>query len=91
MLWSKIGYFCYSLSKGDKTTTWIWNIHADAHDFDIHQNPKTVTAKIFASNISHLSLVFFWLSGMHFHGAYFSNLNSWQLNPNHCLPSAHTI
>jgi len=28
---------------------------------------------------------------MHFHGAYFSNLSSWQLNPNHCLPSAHTI
>ena len=32
----KPGFWSSKLSKGPKTTTWIWNLHADAHDFDIH-------------------------------------------------------
>ena len=34
--WSKPGHFSRVLSKGPNTTTWIWNLHADAHDFDTH-------------------------------------------------------
>ena len=30
----KPGFWSSKLSKGPKTTTWIWNLHADAHDFD---------------------------------------------------------
>ena len=30
------GFWSRSLSKGPKTTTWIWNLHADAHDFETH-------------------------------------------------------
>ena len=30
----KAGHFNKALSKGPKTTTWIWNLHSDAHDFD---------------------------------------------------------
>ena len=35
--WAKPGHFSRTLAKGPKTTTWIWNLHADAHDFDIRQ------------------------------------------------------
>ena len=92
-LWSKGGHFSLSLSKGAKTTTWIWNLHADAHDFDIHSSiqVQAVSIKVFSANIAHLSVVFFWLGGMHFHGAYFSNHCAWQNDPKHCLPSAQII
>ena len=33
--WAKPGHFSRTLAKGPKTTTWIWNLHADAHDFDL--------------------------------------------------------
>jgi len=33
---TKPGHFSRTLSKGPNTTTWIWNLHADAHDFDSH-------------------------------------------------------
>lgn len=32
--WANPGHFSKTLSKGPNTTTWIWNLHADAHDFD---------------------------------------------------------
>jgi hypothetical protein len=28
----KPGHFHVLLAKGPNTTTWIWNLHADAHD-----------------------------------------------------------
>ena len=34
--WAKPGHFSKNLSRGPNTTTWIWNLHADAHDFDSH-------------------------------------------------------
>ena len=36
--WAQPGHFSRNLSKGPSTTTWIWNLHADAHDFDSHTN-----------------------------------------------------
>ena len=36
--WAKPGHFSRTLAKGPKTTTWIWNLHADAHDFDSQTN-----------------------------------------------------
>ena len=42
--WAQPGHFSRTLAKGPKTTTWIWNLHADAHDFDsttsTHCHPK---------------------------------------------------
>jgi len=105
-------------AKGAKTTTWIWNLHSDAHDFCLtgsamagkqKQGGKQsytsnatasattlmsqglVTRKVFSSGLAHLSLVFFWLGGMHFHGAYFANASAWNKDPKHCLPSAQTV
>ena len=34
--WARPGHFSRTLAKGPDTTTWIWNLHADAHDFDSH-------------------------------------------------------
>jgi photosystem I P700 chlorophyll a apoprotein A1 len=96
-LWSKAGHFSIALSKGAKTTTWIWNLHADAHDFDIQQSAyygvatALVTRKVFSSGLAHLSLVFFWLGRMHFDGAYFANTSAWRKDPKHCLASAHLV
>ena len=36
--WAQPGHFSRTLAKGPKTTTWIWNLHADAHDFDSQTN-----------------------------------------------------
>lgn len=91
-LWSKAGHFNKALSKGPKSSTWIWNFHSDAHDFDMQQSFRSVlTRKVFSSNVAHLSLVFFWISSMHFHGAYFSNYDIWLKDPLHYFPSAHFV
>ena len=99
--WSKAGHFYKALAKGPKTTTWIWNLHSDAHDFDMQQGllkgygivffRAVITRKVFSSNLAHLSLVFFWISGMHLNGAYFSNYDIWLKDPKHSLPSAHNV
>ena len=31
--WARPGHFSRTIAKGPDTTTWIWNLHADAHDF----------------------------------------------------------
>jgi photosystem I P700 chlorophyll a apoprotein A1 len=91
-VWSKPQHFNNALSKGPLSTTWIWNLHSDAHDFDIQQGSQSIVArKVFSSNIAHLSTVFFWLGGMHFHGAYFANYDAWLKDPKHSLPSAHNV
>jgi photosystem I P700 chlorophyll a apoprotein A1 len=95
-LWSKGGgHFSIALSKGAKTTTPIWNLHSDAHDFDIPSGfihgPRLEARKVFSSNVAHLSLVFLCISQMHFHGAYFSNDDIWNKDPSHYLPSAHLV
>ncbi len=87
--WSKAGHFKKAFSKGPIKTTWIWNLHSNAHDFDQHINANSwvLRRKVFSSNKAHLSLVLFWMSGMHFHGAYFSNYGIWLKDPKHYLPS----
>ena len=91
-VWSVNGHLNKALSKGPLTTTWIWNLHSDAHDFDLQQSSVIlITRKVFSSNVAHLSLVFFWISGMHLNGAYFSNYGIWLKDPKHSLPSAHNV
>jgi len=90
--WAKPGHFSRTLAKGPKTTTWIWNLHADAHDFDMQtKSLEDVSRKIFSAHFGQLSIIFLWLSGMHFHGAYFSNYTSWLLNPLQIKPSAQSV
>ena len=90
--WAKPGHFSRTLAKGPKTTTWIWNLHADAHDFDMQtKSLEDVSRKIFSAHFGQLAIIFLWLSGMHFHGAYFSNYTSWLLNPLQIKPSAQSV
>ena len=90
--WSQPGHFDRTLARGPKTTTWIWNLHALAHDFDTHTSDlEDVSRKIFAAHFGHLAVVFLWLSGMYFHGARFSNFESWMQNPNGVKPSAQVV
>ncbi|MBF2098177.1 MAG: photosystem I core protein PsaA [Gloeomargaritaceae cyanobacterium C42_A2020_066] len=90
--WAKPGHFSRSLAKGPKTTTWIWNLHADAHDFDSHTSDlEDISRKIFSAHFGHLAVVFVWLSGMYFHGARFSNYEAWLANPTGIKPSAQVV
>jgi photosystem I P700 chlorophyll a apoprotein A1 len=90
--WAKPGHFDRTLAKGPKTTTWIWNLHANAHDFDSHTSDlQDVSRKIFSAHFGHLAVVFIWLSGMYFHGARFSNFSAWMSDPIHVKPSAQVV
>ena len=52
--WGKPGHFDRTLARGPKTTTWIWNLHADAHDFDSHTSDlEDVSRKIFSAHFGH--------------------------------------
>eukprot|EP00171_Calliarthron_tuberculosum_P023907 IDg23907t1 len=90
--WAKPGHFAKSLAKGPTTTTWIWNLHADAHDFDSHTSSlEEVSRKIFSAHFGQLAIIFLWLSGMYFHGAKFSNYVAWLSNPTSIKPSAQIV
>ena len=90
--WAKPGHFSRILAKGPSTTTWIWNLHADAHDFDSHTSSlEEVSRKIFSAHFGQLAIIFLWLSGMYFHGAKFSNYVAWLSNPTSIKPSAQVV
>ena len=90
--WAKPGHFDRTLARGPKTTTWIWNLHADAHDFDSHTSDlEDISRKIFSAHFGHLAVVFIWLSGMYFHGARFSNFEGWMADPLAIKPSAQVV
>ena len=79
--WAQPGHFKRSLARGPKTTTWIWDLHADAHDFDTHTSDlEDISRKIFSAHFGHLAIVFVWLSGMYFHGlAFLTSLPGWRI------------
>merc|ERR1711934_549221 len=55
-LFGKPGHFDRALAKGPKTTTWVWNLHANAHDFDSHTSDlEEVSRKIFSAHFGHLA------------------------------------
>jgi photosystem I P700 chlorophyll a apoprotein A1 len=90
--WGQPGHFDRTLAKGPQTTTWIWNLHALAHDFDTHTSDlEDISRKIFSAHFGHLAVVFIWLSGMYFHGARFSNYEAWMGNPTGIKPSAQVV
>jgi photosystem I P700 chlorophyll a apoprotein A1 len=90
--WGKPGHFDRTLARGPKTTAWIWNLHADAHDFDSHTSDlEDISRKIFSAHFGHLAVIFIWLSGMYFHGARFSNYEAWMANPTGIKPSAQVV
>ncbi len=88
----KPGFWSKTLAKGPKTTTWIWNLHADAHDFDTHVGDLQETSrKIFSAHFGHLAVIFIWMSAAFFHGARFSNYSGWLADPTHVKPGAQVV
>lgn len=91
-LWAKPGHFSRALSKGANTTTFVWNLHADAHDFDSQTSDiQEISRKIFSAHFGQLGIILIWLSGMYFHGARFSNYEAWLNDPIHIKPSAQVV
>uniref|UniRef100_A0A453LI83 Photosystem I P700 chlorophyll a apoprotein A1 n=1 Tax=Aegilops tauschii subsp. strangulata TaxID=200361 RepID=A0A453LI83_AEGTS len=87
--WARPRHFSRTLAKGPDTTTWIWKLHADAHDFDSHTGDlEEISRKVFSAHFRELSIIFLWLSGMYFHGARFSNYEACLSDPTHIGPSA---
>ncbi|XP_029152718.1 acetyl-coenzyme A carboxylase carboxyl transferase subunit beta, chloroplastic-like [Arachis hypogaea] len=90
--WAKPGHFSRTIAKEPDTTTWIWNLHADAHDFDSHTSDlEEISRKVFSAHFGQLSIIFLSLSGMYFHGARFSNYEAWLSDPTHIGPSAQVV
>jgi len=90
--WAKPGHFSRTLAKGPTTTTWIWNVHADAHDFDRHTSDlQEISRKVFSAHFGQLGIIFLWLSGAYAHGALFSNYEAWIVDPIHIKPSAQVV
>jgi photosystem I P700 chlorophyll a apoprotein A1 len=90
--WAKPGHFSRTLAKGPATTTWIWDLHADAHDFDSHTTDlEEISRKVFSAHFGQLAIIFLWISGMYFHGARFSNYEAWLSDPTHIKPSAQVV
>merc|ERR1712187_473318 len=91
------------IAKGSikSTTVWIWALHADAHDFALSSKTGSssnaggskyeLSRKVLASNLAHISVVIFWISGMHFHGAYFSNYSEWIKEPFSISPTCQYV
>ncbi|MHC5611539.1 MAG: photosystem I core protein PsaA [Nostoc sp.] len=90
--WAQPGHYDKTLARGPKTTAWIWNLHALAHDFDTHTSDlEDISRKIFSAHFGHLAVVMIWLSGMIFHGAKFSNYEAWLSDPLNVKPSAQVV
>jgi photosystem I P700 chlorophyll a apoprotein A1 len=89
--WGQPGHFDRTLKKGPKTTTWIWDLHANVHDFDSFTTEEDTARKIFSAHFGHLGIIFIWLSGMYYHGAKFSNYTGWLADPVNIKPSAQVV
>jgi len=90
--WAKPGHFSRTLAKGPMTTTWIWNLHADVHDFDSQTSDlQEISRKVFSAHFGQLGIILLWLSGIYFHVARFSNYEAWLTDPTHIKPSAQVV
>ncbi len=88
----KPGHFDRSLAKGPKTTTWIWNLHANAHDFDSHTSDlEDISRKIFSAPLRSPGRSYHLVERDVFHGAKFSNYEAWLSDPLSVKPSAQVV
>jgi photosystem I P700 chlorophyll a apoprotein A1 len=74
------------------STTWLWSLHADAHDFpnQVALN-GLVASRIFATHFGHISIVAAWLSASLFGGARYSNYMAWLADPLSVKPTAQIV
>jgi photosystem I P700 chlorophyll a apoprotein A1 len=89
--WAQPGHFSRTLAKVRKQLLDL-NLHADAHDFDSQTSSlEEVSRKIFSAHFGQLAVIFLWISGMHFHGAYFSNYSAWLNDPVNIKQSSQVV
>jgi photosystem I P700 chlorophyll a apoprotein A1 len=50
--------FFKNVSKRSKTTTWIWNLHADAHDFDMQTKSLEDISRKISAHFGQLAIIF---------------------------------
>ncbi len=74
------------------STTWVWGLHADAHDFNqqLVSNSR-IAARIFATHFGHLSVVSAWFAASLVAGARFSNYSAWLSDPFGVKPTAQVV
>ena len=90
--WTKPGHFSRILRKGPTFTTWIWNLHANAHDFNSYGfDFQEVSRKVFGAHFGQLGVISIWLSAIYFHGAHFSNYETWLIDPAYIKISAQVV
>ena len=90
--WTKPGHFSRRLRKGPVTTTWVWNLHADVHDFDVYTSDlEEISRKVFSAHFGQLRIILTWFSRIYFHGARFSNYETWLIDPIYIKPSAQVV
>ena len=66
-LWTLRGGYS---SDAISSTTWVWNLHAEAHDYSSQLIPSTkVVTRLFATHFGHLSIVSAWFSAAFISGA----------------------
>ena len=74
------------------SSSWIWGLYADAHDFQgqVSGNGE-IAARIFATHFGHLAIVSAWLSALFFSGGRFSNYEMWLIDPVRIKPAAQIV
>ncbi len=87
--WSQFGGF---QTEDVSTTTWLWTLHADAHDFTTQATLNgLVASRLFATHFGHLCIVTTWFSALCFAGSRFSNYLAWLAEPLTVKPSAQIL
>ncbi len=74
------------------STSWLWGLHADAHDFQEQVGVNgLVAARIFSTHFGHIAIVAAWFSSTFFGGARFSNYLAWLADPISVKPAAQIV
>ena len=79
-LWTLSGGYS---SDAPSSTTWVWNLHADAHDYSSQLIPTI--------HFGHVSIVPAWFSASLIAGARFSNYEQWLVNPLNTHPLGQLV
>ena len=80
------------MTRDVSSTSWLWSLHADAHDFPSQVGLNgLVAARIFATHFGHLSIVAAWFSAITFSGSRYSNYMAWLADPFTVKPSAQIV
>lgn len=79
----------FSFNSFAGSTRWIWNVHANIHDFEstASRDIEQVSQAIFENHFYHLGLIFLWIRRNMFVGAHWSNYENWLIDPYHSFPA----